>query len=224
LCICSITGQGTESESTLSSETRKRAERKLPTVRAAEIRGAAGAIALRAGLNAVTQRSVAAQAGVAPALVAHYEPSMEALLAAVFIEIVHSELDEVAAEIALSPTPTLALRALINTLLEPSRQETTAIWLDAWSMGRRVDVISAAVRFEMDAWQDVVMGIVQAGIDSGEFARIEPDIVAWQLIGMIDGLNAQSLVHYRDSRSRSRLLTHAMEQELGLKAGQLTAD
>lgn len=167
---------------------------------------------------------MAAQAGVAPALVAHYEPSMEALLAAVFTEIVHSELDEVAAEIALFPTPTLALRALINTLLEPGRRETTAIWLDAWSMGRRVDVISAAVRCEMDAWQDVVMGIVQAGIDSGEFASIEPDIVAWQLIGMIDGLNAQSLVHYRDSRSRSRLLTHAMEQELGLKAGELTAD
>jgi AcrR family transcriptional regulator len=208
----------------VSSETRKRAERKAPAVRAAEIRDAACGIALEGGLNAVTQRSVATRVGVAPALVAHYEPSMEALLAATFTEIVHSELEEVAASLSSEPTPTAALRQLINTLLEPERQETTAIWLDAWSLGRRNEVISDAVRVEMDAWQDFVVGLVQAGIDSGEFTTREPDAVAWQLVGMIDGLNAQSLVRYRDAQSRSRLLSHAMEQGLGMATGQLTED
>jgi AcrR family transcriptional regulator len=208
----------------VSSETRKRAERKAPAVRAAEIRDAACAIALEGGLNAVTQRSVATRVGVAPALVAHYEPSMEALLAATFTEIVHSELEEVAASLSSEPTPTAALRQLINTLLEPERQETTAIWLDAWSLGRRNEVISDAVRVEMDAWQDFVVGLVQAGIDSGEFTTREPDAVAWQLVGMIDGLNAQSVVRYRDAQSRSRLLSHAMEQGLGMATGQLTED
>lgn len=207
----------------MSSETRKRAERKAPAVRAAEIRDAACAIALEGGLNAVTQRSVAARVGVAPALVAHYEPSMEALLAAVFTSIVHSELEEVSREIGSEPRPTDAIRALIETLLEAGRQETTAIWLDAWSMGRRIDVVSDAVRVEMDAWQDFVVGIVQAGIDSGEFTTKEPDAVAWQLVGMVDGLNAQSLVRYRDAKSRSRLLSHAMEQGLGMATGQLSA-
>lgn len=205
----------------MSSETRTRAERKAPQVRAAEIRDAACAIALEGGLVAVTQRSVAARVGIAPALVAHYEPSMEALLAATFTQIVHSELDEVAQSLTSEPTPTDALRQLINTLLEPERQETTAIWLDAWSLGRRIEVISGAVREEMDAWQDFVVELVQAGIDSGEFATTEPDAVAWQLVGMIDGLNAQSLVRYRDAQSRSRLLSHAMEQGLGMKTGQL---
>ncbi|MEX2510280.1 MAG: TetR family transcriptional regulator C-terminal domain-containing protein [Homoserinimonas sp.] len=205
----------------MSSETRKRAERKAPEVRAAEIRDAACAIALESGLNAVTQRSVASRVGVAPALVAHYEPHMEALLAATFTRIVHTELAEVADDIAREPTPTAALRQLISTLLEPARQETTAIWLDAWSLGRRIDVISDAVRVEMDAWQDFVVDLVQAGIDSGEFTTTEPDVVAWQLVGMIDGLNAQSLVRYRDAESRSRLLSHAMEQGLGMAAGQL---
>ncbi len=208
----------------MSSETRKRAERKPPEVRAAEIREAACAIALEGGLNAVTQRSVAARVGVAPALVAHYEPNMDALLAACFTRIVHSELTELTEVLANEPTPTDAMRHLINTLLEPTRQETTAIWLDAWSMGRRIEVISDAVRVEMDAWQDFVVGIVQAGIESGEFSTKEPDAVAWQLIGMIDGLNAQSLVRYRDAQSRSRLLSHAMEQGLGLETGRLIGD
>ena len=201
---------------------RKRAERRPPEVRAAEIRDAAQAIALEGGLNAVTLRSIATRVGVTPALVAHYEPNMDALLASTFTSVVRSELAEVSERLADEPTPTDALRQLITTLLEPARQETTAIWLDAWSLGRRNDVISDAVRLEMDAWQDFVVAIVQAGIDSGEFATTEPDAVAWQLVGMIDGLNAQSLVRYRDSQSRSRLLSHAMEQGLGLATGRLT--
>ena len=201
---------------------RKRAERRPPEVRAAEIRDAARAIALDGGLNAVTLRSIATRVGVTPALVAHYEPNMDALLASTFTSVVRSELAEVSERLADEPTPTDALRQLITTLLEPARQETTAIWLDAWSLGRRNDVISDAVRLEMDAWQDFVVAIVQAGIDSGEFATTEPDAVAWQLVGMIDGLNAQSLVRYRDSQSRSRLLSHAMEQGLGLATGRLT--
>ncbi|HEU4807997.1 MAG TPA: TetR family transcriptional regulator C-terminal domain-containing protein, partial [Homoserinimonas sp.] len=200
----------------MSNNQRKRAERLAPAVRAAEILDAARAIALEGGLNAVTLRSVATRVGVTPALIAHYEPSMDALLATTFTSIVQSELAEVIERLAHEPTPTDALRRLINTLLEPERQETTAIWVDAWSLGRRNDVISDAVRVQMDAWQDFVVAIVQAGIDSGEFTTNEPDAVAWQLIGMIDGLNAQSLVRYRDAQSRSRLLTHAMEQGLGM--------
>ena len=206
----------------MSETQRKRAERRPPAVRAAEIRDAARAIALEGGLNAVTLRSIANRVGVTSALVAHYEPNMEALLASTFTGIVHTELAEVSERLARERTPTDALRQLITTLLEPARQETTAIWLDAWSLGRRNDVISDAVRIEMDAWQDFVVGIIQAGIDSGEFASTEPDTVAWQLVGMIDGLNAQSLVRYRDAQSRSRLLGHAMERGLGLTTGRLT--
>lgn len=205
----------------MSSETRKRTERKPPEARAAEIRQAACAIALESGLNAVTLRSIAARIDVTPALVAHYEPSMEALLAGSFTHIVQTELIEIAERIALDQTPTGALRQLIDTLLEPGRQETTAIWLDAWSLGRRVEVISTAVRQQMDAWQDFVVGLVQAGVERGEFVTEEPDALAWQLVGMVDGLNAQSLVRYRDAKSRSRLIARAMEQGLGLTTGDL---
>jgi AcrR family transcriptional regulator len=204
----------------MSSERRKRAERKPPEVRAVEIRDAACAIARESGLNSVTLRAVAARIGVAPALVAHYEPSMEALLAASFTQIVQSELADVSGGIP-AHHPTQALRELISTLLEPGREETTAVWLDAWSLGRRVGVISDAVRQQMDAWQDFVREIVQAGLASGEFVTDEPDTVAWQLVGMIDGLNAQALVHYRDASSRSRLIVRAMELALGLPVGAL---
>ena len=205
----------------MSSSEHSRGARKSPVERAAEIREAACAIALESGLNALTLRAIAARVGVTPALVAHYEPNMDQLVAATFTAIVASELDEVADGIAAQPSPTDALRALIDTLLEPGRQDTTAVWLDAWSLGRRVEVVGSAVREQMDAWQVFVAGIVQAGIASGEFTTEEPDAVAMQLVGMIDGLNAQSLVHHRDAPSRSRLIAGAIEHGLGLPAGTL---
>lgn len=205
----------------MSGTTRTRAARKSPQVRAAEVRAAACAIARENGLNAVTLRAVAARVGVTPALVAHYEPSMEQLIAATFTSIVQEELVEVADGIARETSPTVALREVINTLLEPGREETTGVWLDAWSLGRRVEVVSAAVREQMDAWQDFVLRIVQAGLDCAEFQTDEPDAVAWQLVGMVDGLNAQSLVHYRDANSRSRLIARAMEHGLGMPTGML---
>ena len=65
----------------MSTPVRTRAARKSPAERSAEIAEAARLLALEQGLTAVTLRAIAARAGVAPALVAHYQPSMDALVA-----------------------------------------------------------------------------------------------------------------------------------------------
>ncbi|WP_345762646.1 TetR/AcrR family transcriptional regulator [Diaminobutyricibacter sp. McL0608] len=207
----------------MSSADRRRAERKTPSERAAEIEDAARAIALSGGLTTVTLRGVAAQVGVTPALVAHYQPSMESLVASTFTAVVDAELVEIAELIAASPTATERLSRLIDTLQDGSRDDLTQIWVDAWSLGRRSEVLAAAVRVQMDAWESFITDVLEGGCDSGEFTTDEPATVAWQLLGMIDGLNAQSLVHYRDAPSRGRLIAHAIEHELGLARGALTA-
>ena len=68
----------------MSTPTRTRASRKSPAERSAEIADAARQVALEHGLAAVTLRSIAARVGVAPALVAHYQPNMDALVASTF--------------------------------------------------------------------------------------------------------------------------------------------
>ena len=206
----------------MSSADRKRAERKSPAERSAEIVDAARSIALAGGLTTVTLRGVAAEAGVTPALVAHYQPNMESLVASTFTAVVATELAEVAALIGLYPTATERLSRLIDTLQDGSRDDLTLVWVDAWSLGRRSEILAAAVRMQMDAWEAFITDILVAGCATGEFTTDDPDTVAWQLLGMIDGLNAQSLVHYRDAPSRGRLVAHAIEHELGLPAGALT--
>lgn len=207
----------------MSRAPRRSSARKSPVERAAEVADAARDLALEHGLTAVTLRGIAARIGVTPALVAHYQPSMDELVAATFTSIVADEIDEVERLMAGLPTPTARLAALIDTLLDGTRDDVTVVWVEAWALGRRNEQLAASVRSRMDAWQAVVQGIVEAGIASGEFRSTDAATVAWQVLGMIDGLNAQALVRWGDAGARGSLLGHAIEGMLGLASGALGA-
>lgn len=205
----------------MSSAQRRTAARKSPAERAREISDAARDLALEQGLAAVTLRGVAGRVGVTPALVAHYEPSMDALVADAFTSVVAAELEELERFLAPLPTPTARLAALLGTLLDGTRDDVTLVWVEAWALGRRNEELAASVRAQMDAWQAVVQGIVAAGVASGEFSTVDAASVAWQLLGMIDGLNAQALVRWGDAGARGSLIGHAVEGMLGLDRGGL---
>ena len=52
-------------------------------------------------------------------------------------------------------------------------------------------------------------------------ATDDPAAVAWQLLGMIDGLNAQALVRWGVAAERGSLIAHAVEGMLRLPRGAL---
>ncbi|TFB73291.1 TetR family transcriptional regulator [Cryobacterium glaciale] len=203
--------------STLSARNR----RKTPAERAAEIALAARQIALTEGLAAVTVRAVAARVGVAPALVAHYQPSMNVLVASTFGAIVAAEIDEVATELGACRTSVHALAALIDTLLGPERSTVTAVWLDAWSLGRRNPALAAEVGRQMDAWQKFLVDLLEEGVTRDEYAVDDAPALAWQLLGIIDGLTAHATVRYGDARTQRPLVRTIVEHELALPAGTL---
>lgn len=207
----------------MSTSNRLRAARKTPAERADLIAKAARDLAIEQGLAAVTLRAVAARAGVAPPLVAHYEPSMESLIARTFSTIVAAEIVELEGWIATRPTASAQLTALCGSLLDGSRNDVSIVWVEAWAIGRRNEALARAVREQMDAWQSVFQTIIEAGAARGEFDTEDAAAVAWQVLGMIDGLNAQALVRWRDPDARSSLIIHAIEGMLGLQRGALGA-
>ena len=207
----------------MSRAPRKKAARKTPAERSAEIADAARDVALEHGLYAVTLRAVAARIDVAPALVAHYQPDMHALVASTFGTIVSAELEEVEELVEPLPAPSERLAVLLDTLLDGSRDDVTVVWVEAWALGRRTDALAASVREQMDAWRDVVQGVVESGVASGEFETDDAASVAWQLLGMIDGLNAHALVRWEDARDRGSRIEHAVEGMLGMRRGALSA-
>jgi AcrR family transcriptional regulator len=200
----------------VSTGPRARAARRAPQERRAAIADAARSVALAEGLAAVTLRSVAARAAVAPALVAHYaDGGMEALVAEAFSRIVAAELAEVGALVREARSPHAALAAMIRTLAGGERDEVTAVWVEAWALGRRNDPLAAAVRAQMDAWQALVRDVVEAGVAAGEFRVADPAEAAWQVLAMIDGTGAQGLVRWGAAGDRSDLLLRAVEGMLG---------
>ncbi|PRB41212.1 TetR family transcriptional regulator [Arthrobacter sp. MYb23] len=205
----------------MSSTPEKRALRKSPAERSAEILEAAREIALEEGLTALTLRNVAARVGVASGLVAHYQPTMDTLVSSTFATIVAAETQEVAGLLSQQPGPPERLGLLVETLLDNSRLDVTAIWVEAWTLGRRNEALAASVREQMDAWQKVFQGVVEDGNASGDFNVSDAAAVAWQILGMVDGLNAQALVRWNGITDRGTHLAHAVEGMVGAARGSL---
>ncbi len=201
------------------STTRART-RKTPHERSAEIVAAATGLAREAGLGALTQRAVAQRAGVATGLVAHYQ-GMEDLVAQVYRGLVDVELREVAATLAGESDPAARLRLLIDTLVAGDRDDLTVVWVEGWAMARRSPVLAEAVRAEMARWQDLVQDLIADGCRTGAFATREPGEVAWQLLGMIDGINAQSLARGADASAFAGRVARAAEALVEAEPGAL---
>ena len=206
----------------MSSTPQKRVVRKSPEERAAEITEAARLIALESGITALTLRNVAARVGVASGLVAHYQPTMDALVASTFATIVSAETREVAGLLSQQPGPSERLGVLVETLLDSSRLDVTAIWVEAWTLGRRNEALAASVREQMDAWQKVFQGVVEDGNATGVFNVSDAAAVAWQILGMVDGLNAQALVRWDGVNDRGTHLARAVEGMVGAARGSLS--
>ena len=198
-----------------------RRTRKAPAERAAEIVEAATGIAREHDLGALTLRAVAERAGVASGLVAHYQPSMDDLVARVYTDLVEEEIRDVEQVVQAAGDPAGQLAALLSTLMDPGREDLTVVWVEGWAMARRSTALQAAVLTQMQRWQSLVEGIVAEGCRRGGFATTEPGEVAWQLIGMIDGLNAQSLARGTDTARFAQRTARAAEALVGAPAGTI---
>lgn len=205
----------------MSSTVPRPRTRKPPAERAAEIVAAATAVAREQGLSAVTLRAVAERAGITSGLVAHYQPSMDELVARVYTDLVEEEVRDVERVVAAAADPAHRLGALIDTLMDGARDELTVVWVEGWAMARRSDALADAVRAQMQRWQSLVEDIVAEGCRTGAFSTAEPGEVAWELIGMIDGLNAQSLARGTDTTRFARRTARAAEALVGARPGTI---
>jgi len=207
----------------MSSTSMKVRTRKSPAERSAEILEAATELAREHGLSALTLRAVAERAGVASGLIAHYHPSMDDLVARVYSDLVAAEIREVEELIAAHDLPSERMAALIDTLLDGTREDLTVVWVEAWALGRRNAALGVAVRTQMAAWHRMVGAVIDEGQASGDFTTPNSSDAAWQLLGMIDGLNAQSLARGIEGEGYATKMARAAEILLGAPAGSIDA-
>lgn len=207
----------------MSSTSTKARTRKSPAQRSAEILAAATALAREQGLSALTLRAVAERAGVASGLIAHYQPSMDDLVARVYSDLVAAEISDVAQLLSTRDRAAERMATLIETLLDGTREDLTVVWVEAWALGRRNAALAEAVRVQMDAWHRMVAAVIDAGLAAGDFSTSSSSDAAWQLLGMIDGLNAQSLARGIEGEGSIPKMARAAEILLGAAPGSIDA-
>lgn len=187
---------------------------------------AALAVARRKGLATTTVRDVAAQMGTSSGLVHHYFASMDDVLAEAFARAARLDLDKVTAAVEDAGDALNALRAFFACYAPEESDWTFQLWLDAWSeAARRPALRETSARLNV-AWQQLLAGVLREGTESGTFDCRDPDVSAWRIISLLDGLVLQVVAH-RSIVSRETMLAwarEATETEVGLAHGELVTD
>jgi AcrR family transcriptional regulator len=168
------------------------------------------------GLSAVTLRRVATDLGVTPGLVSHYFSSAELLIAAAFRAAAVADLNEARARVDTVPTPTGKIDALMDYVLDDVSQYASALWLDAWSLGRRNPSLAAEVAMLTDEWLAFLGTIVRAGAEASEFTVDDVDVAARRLLIVIDGLGSQKVIRDAFTDDLKHIARAYVSSELGL--------
>ena len=192
------------------------AKRKLPAERRGELLTKAVEIAAAEGLSAVTLRRVAADLGVTPGLVSHYFSSAEQLIIAAFRTAAVADLAAARSLIDAAEAPVEKMAALMDYVLDDSSDDASALWLEAWSLGRRNAPLAAEARELTDEWLACIADIVRAGVADGAFTVDDVDVAARRLLTMIDGLGAQKVVRAVPVEEAKHIARAYFASELGV--------
>ena len=190
-------------------------KRLKPDERRAAMLNAAGVVLIEEGIGALTLRHLATRLGVAPGLVNHYFPEIEALIAEAFAIIAEGEVADLFDAAAGCDTPAAQIARLIADLLEPHRRGVSLLWLDAWQASRNRTHLRAAVIAAMDLWQDRLSALIA----NGGFITPDPDASATRILALIDGLSIQAVIDQPGAASRDILrgmVIAGVERELGI--------
>ncbi|AIP34940.1 bacterial regulatory s, tetR family protein [Paraburkholderia xenovorans LB400] len=142
----------------------------------------------RQGFEATSVREIARDAGVDPSLMAHHFGSKEALWTAVVEQIAHQAVPMIEATRKLRMLRVTARgrveRALVILVERVFEEPDIGLFFStaATEKGERLDVlIERLVR----PYHDVFAPLLAAGMDSGELAQNDPEVMYWMLINAV---------------------------------------
>ncbi|MFB6842132.1 TetR/AcrR family transcriptional regulator [Streptomyces sp. NPDC056361] len=207
----------------MSSSVQRKRIRKTPEARRAEIVETAARVALTEGLECVTLRRIADELAVRPGLISHYFPSAEDLVAEAFSVASTGELDALLPAERPHGTPTQYLARYFALSAGDTYDDISRLWINARHLSRYRPLLRDRVAEQELASDDRLQGVIQDGVERGEFRTDDPRAAAIQILVVLDGLGAHANTDYTDlPEAVTRMAVTTAERVLGLPYGALT--
>jgi AcrR family transcriptional regulator len=184
---------------------------------------AALAVMVRKGMAATTVRDVAQEMATSSGLIHHYFESMDDLLAAAFDRAATQDLGIAESAMAGGDGPLEKLRLFFATYARAEQDWAFQLWLDAWAEAARRPAVQRTSRRLNVAWQELLEGVIRAGVYAGLMTCADPGGAAWRILSLLDGLSLQAVAHRVDI-DRFAVIDWSIamaEVELGLPTGAL---
>lgn len=181
------------------------------------------------GIDEVRIARVAARAGASTALVHHYFSTREELLARALVhsfEVVGSQRFPERTDGAEPATAALA-QALRSCLPEPGRAERDwVLWVELWLRAARDPGLRPVAADLYRRYHEWLAAAIRAGVESGEFDRVDPERLADHAMALLDGFGVRALVGDPEITLEvaARSVAAILGRELGIDARTLAPD
>lgn len=164
-----------------------------------QILTAALTVAIREGLEGLTVRRVAAEAGLSHGLVHFHFKSKAKLLVALLDRLLNrTAAFEVGPEILAIESPLDRLLALLRKEMGrlTNDREHVHLFFDFWLMGTRQPRIRARMRAELERYREAFRPMVEEVLraEPHRFAGVSPDGLAAVIVAFIKGSAVQSVI------------------------------
>lgn len=169
----------------------------VEAMRRAQIIAAARACIAEKGYDATTIRDVAVAGGVSTGTVNYYFPNKEALLISALEDRANEfgrDIREAAHAVHDDPFGTLTALVEASVPLPEEAPRAWYIWMEFWGQAYRHAGLGRVHAEIYHHWRRLIARAVSEGIARRQFQPVDPERVARQLAGLIDGLAVHCIV------------------------------
>jgi len=158
---------------------------------------------LHAALDVISERGfadtriadIAERIGISPALVIYYFKTKDQLLTEAIRHYEDTWYAEGQRRMAALPTAARRLEEFVAMNLlpdpDPDLESNWQLWLDFWAQAARNADVAVVRRKSDERWREVIVSLVRAGQEAGEFADVDAHPFSIFVSALLDGLTIQ---------------------------------
>jgi AcrR family transcriptional regulator len=163
--------------------------------RRAQIIEAALACFMRKGFNNTTMDDIVTESGLSKGSLYWYFESKDELFSEALMSLFTRVGEETFAAVAQCTTASDKLRALGRAAVEISRllEGYFGLFLEFWASSGQREETGQFWLAALEQYMGIVVGIVEGGVENGEFKPVDAEPLAWAMMAAYDGLAAYAM-------------------------------